>query len=496
MATLPPIVGKISFTDDGATATLGKVSTAATQTATATKAVGDQAKAAAPNVGQFGSTVGLAGQTIGRFNTGLGQTVTAGAAALGSIQAMTTAGLGPLGLAFGVASTAIAFFTTQQAAAEAKTKAFTAALDDNARSLDSIIAKMREEQGLRQDRSRLAAGGGTAEEYEGEARRLEAEYRLMRDQLGADSALFRAAGSRLEEQIARARQMAAAVDAGGGLVETTIEDSALLLPGSPEFEAERARRSGGRRRGGGGRGGPSRPTLDELMQGRGGGGAADGLEGLDIASLGNDPFAQAAGQDKGADVEQERYEEQLDRNLAFLEKREAQEEESAERLKAINDSVFSAIEAGLQSSVDAWLSGSATAGEAAMQMVKGVAKALTTEAIIQGLKETALGIGALAVGNIPSSTGHFTAAATWAAVGTAAGAVGAVSGAFGAQTPAPSSSPQAGPALEGGSRERGGDVYNINWGSAGLVYAADRAQLGRDLQDAIEAGRSRLDRAA
>jgi hypothetical protein len=58
------------------------------------------------------------------------------------------------------------------------------------------------------------------------------------------------------------------------------------------------------------------------------------------------------------------------------------------------------------------------------------------------------------------------------------------------------SAPTGGPSLSGGERERGGDTIVINWGSQGLVYAADRAQLGRDLEDMIGEGRSRLGRAA
>jgi hypothetical protein len=171
------------------------------------------------------------------------------------------------------------------------------------------------------------------------------------------------------------------------------------------------------------------------------------------------------------------------------------EKESAERLKAINDSVFQALESAFASSVSAWLDGSKSMGEAALGMVRDVARALTTEAIVQGLKQTALGIGALAMGS-PTAAGHFAAAAKWAAVGVAAGVVGASSGAFGGGgggggAPAAATG---GPALTPGASEGAGTTVVINWGSSGLVYAADRAQLGRDISGMISEAHGRLGR--
>jgi hypothetical protein len=227
-----------------------------------------------------------------------------------------------------------------------------------------------------------------------------------------------------------------------------------------------------------------------------GGGGALTLEGLDMETLGREPEASAiARADKGADIEQQRYLEQLDRNRAFLEAREKQEEEAAERLKAINDSVFQALESAFASSVSAWLDGSKSMGEAALGMVQDVARALTTEAIVQGLKQTALGISALAVGS-PTAAGHFAAAAKWAAVGVAAGVAGAATGAFGGAgggggAPAAATG---GPALTPGTAEGAGTTVVINWGSSGLVYAADRAQLGRDISGMISEAHGRLGR--
>ena len=42
----------------------------------------------------------------------------------------------------------------------------------------------------------------------------------------------------------------------------------------------------------------------------------------------------------------------------------------------------------------------------------------------------------------------------------------------------------------------GGTTVVINWGSSGLVYAADRAQLGRDISGMISEAHGRLGRGA
>ena len=137
-------------------------------------------------------------------------------------------------------------------------------------------------------------------------------------------------------------------------------------------------------------------------------------------------------------------------------------------------------------------------GEAALGMVQDVARALTMEAIVQGLKQTALGLSALAVGS-PTAVGHFAAAGKWAAVGVAAGVAGAASGAFGGGGGGGGGAPAAatgGPALTAGANAGAGSTVVINWGSSGLVYAADRAQLGRDISGMISEAHGRLGRGA
>lgn len=68
------------------------------------------------------------------------------------------------------------------------------------------------------------------------------------------------------------------------------------------------------------------------------------------------------------------------------------------------------------------LEGSKSMGEAMNEMLRGTLKSLAKQSIVEFLKNTAIGFGMLAVGNVPASTNAFAAAGLWAAVGVAAGA--------------------------------------------------------------------------
>jgi hypothetical protein len=480
------VQGKITFDATQAQTALKQTASSADQAATATAKVGQSAQAAQPQIGQFGSALGLAGQAVGQLVPGLGQVVTVAGSATGVIQGLTTAGLGPLGLAVAAVSVVVTAgvslwksYGQEQSNTADETRKLTRELYNAADAFDEIEQRRKKQQEQTARSRQLALGIAAPEQLDIERQRLAERLEVL--ELTNFSGENAREIQRIKDQQARLEENIAA---------------AAAFPEAPATAtaaaSERATRRGGR---GGGRGGVSRPTLEELMREAGGGGALT-LEGLDMETLGREPEASAiARADKGADIEQQRYLEQLDRNRAFLEAREKQEEEAAERLKAINDSVFQALESAFASSVSAWLDGSKSMGEAALGMVQDVARALTTEAIVQGLKQTALGISALAVGS-PTAAGHFAAAAKWAAVGVAAGVAGAATGAFGgagAGGGAPAAA-TGGPALTPGTAEGAGTTVVINWGSSGLVYAADRAQLGRDISGMISEAHGRLGR--
>ena len=200
------IQGKITYDATQATSALKGVSQAAGETAKQAAKVADATQKSQVQIGQFGSALGLAGQAAGKLSPALGGIVTMAGSATGVIQGLTTAGLGPLGVALGLASVALAAFATNQADSAEKSKQFREQLDANTRSLNTFIGKLREEQELRGTRARLAAGGGSAEEYEAEARRLEDRRRILQSQLGRDSALFRAASGQIDAEIQRATE--------------------------------------------------------------------------------------------------------------------------------------------------------------------------------------------------------------------------------------------------------------------------------------------------
>jgi tRNA A37 N6-isopentenylltransferase MiaA len=507
---------------------LKQTASAAEETAKSTAKVGEAAKTAQPKIGDFGSALGLAGQAVGQLVPGLGQVVSIAGSATGVIQGLTTAGLGPLGMAVGVVSVAVTAgvklwqdYTTEQenAARKIRETAIPALSDLRKAFLDARDAAAENAE----IQARVRGGGGDIGDIAAVIERTAQQRTQLATEL-ADlnrrrvSELSSADINRIEELnqliVAADRQVNDLVSRSRR-VESQLSENALL-------NAEQARR---------------RAAIAAMVEeaegqgrigatpgGRGGGGRAAAAEAPATTPMGYDSEAaqrelarleedmateadvrrmmreleieeQSAAKDRSIEIAT-----QLNEERARLEKERMDEqlrlaEEQAARMQEINDAVFSALESAFSSSVSAWLDGSKSMGEAALGMVRDVARALTTEAIVQGLKQTALGISALAVGS-PTAAGHFAAAAKWAAVGVAAGVVGASSGAFGGGgggggAPAAATG---GPALTPGASEGAGTTVVINWGSSGLVYAADRAQLGRDISGMISEAHGRLGR--
>ena len=517
---------KVTVDASQATVALKGVSQAAGETAKQTEKVGDAAGKAQPQIGQFGSALGLAGQAVGKLSPELGGLVTTAGAATGVIQSLRTAGLGPLGLAVAGVSLAVTAgvglwkaYADQQKEAKKRTEDLTKALDDQVKSLDDIIAKNNQIAGDRERAERIAGGRGTREELEANVQRL--EQLVSRNQqlvTNATGQLAQAGTSTIgiglqalglgpsvdytevamrESNLARATNDLARARAQltQGLRENFA--NAPVTP-APTPTGNPPRTGGGRRRAAelaaaedpNAAAGASLSEMDRLW--------AQSEERLRIRREGWDEEARAE-EEFQALLRQQQEDDNRRQNEDFqkgLDYRNDIARQAAEELQAINDSVFQALEGALSSSVNAWLDGSKSMGQAALDMVKNVAMALASEAIVQGLKQTALGLSALAVGS-PTAVGHFAAAGKWAAVGVAAGVVGAASGAFGGGGGGGGGAPAAatgGPALTAGAREGAGTTVVINWGSAGLVYAADRAQLGRDISGMISEAHGRLGR--
>jgi hypothetical protein len=507
------IQGKITYDTTQATTALKGVSQAAGETAKQTEKVGEATQKSQVQIGQFGSALGLAGQAAGQLSPALGSVVSVAGSATGVIQGLTTAGLGPLGIAISAISVAVtAGVGLWKSWSDEQKKAADSIRQNALPALDELISRLEREKSLRETKARLARGEGTAVEQAGF--RVEAEQYLTvaGERFASVSERFRreeqtlsyarsrglAAVNQYQEELAAAR---AELERANAVVEYRMQleqevaereerPTTTTAPTGAPTTAPITRGGGG---GGGGRGGGARrPTLEQLMAQAGGGGALS-LEGLNMETLGRGDDNWMAEQDNA------RAKQAVADEAAAAEKLRLAEEVSKERQRIedeMNSALLGSLESALSSSVDAWLSGTRSMGEAMQDMVKQVAKSLASEAIIQGLKETALGIGALATGS-PTAAIHFAAAGKWAAVGAAAGLVGAASGAFGGGGGGGGAGPAAatgGPALTAGAATGAGTTVVINWGSSGLVYAADRAQLGRDISGMISEAHGRLGR--
>lgn len=124
-------------------------------------------------------------------------------------------------------------------------------------------------------------------------------------------------------------------------------------------------------------------------------------------------------------------------------------------------------------------------GDSFEEAAASVLKSLAIEAASRALMETAMGIGAAALGS-PSAAGHFQSAAIFAATAAAAkiGATalgGGGASTSGGSTASPTGSPQVASAPQREQAESRDMVFNINFGGA-VVYdtkeAAKRAMLG------------------
>ena len=71
--------------------------------------------------------------------------------------------------------------------------------------------------------------------------------------------------------------------------------------------------------------------------------------------------------------------------------------------------------------VVAAIEGQKSFGAALGEMLRELLKTLAKQSIVETLKNTAMGVFNLAIGNVPSATNHFAAAGLWAAVGAASG---------------------------------------------------------------------------
>ena len=428
------IRAKIVFTDAGASAALGKVTAAATATGAATKTAG-------ATIGQFGSSLGVAGAALGRVNPAIGSLVSMAGSATGAMQSLTTLGLGPVGIALGVMSVAITAATALWSAHEEQ-------LAKNARALDEVTAAS--------------------------ARYAEQQRRARLDELTASE---QSAGTSLLTREGRQAAMSQERDRLAGLDRQRGAQDIESLVADYEARGITTEGRGGGRRGGG----RARPSLDDLMQGRGRSGAADGLQGLDLSEQQGFQF-NGAGPNKDAEGDGMQRGMELDQTL--LESQVEREKAASESLKDIYKDTFGTLQEGIAASANAMINGGASAEQAGLMIVAALANQLSKVAMMEGLKEAALAAGRFAVYDIPGGAMHLAAAGAWTLVGAAAGVAGGALSAA-AQPSGAGPSTGAGPApRQQAAAEEGARNITVNF-AGGVITAATEAQLARTIRRTV-----------
>jgi len=325
---------------------------------------------------------------------------------------------------------------------------------------------------------------------------------IAQDTVTAASARYRdqQRGLALEEQTAEERagsaydnRQAALDTVRADLARADAERNAATLRRIALLSEEAGLGDPSRRRGGGG-GGARAPENDASkdMANKAAEQAAEAALAAEEAAAAHQAKLDLIKQD--GEVENQRI---VDQSIADEERRVEgvrraidREVEAREKAASVVADIQSATMGAMNvvtSAVDASLEGSRKSEK---EKVKIKAQAAIIESIIGAALSTAQAVASYASFNIPQGIAHTAAAAMFVIAGVKAGAA-AGGGGGGASAPATSGA-GAGPissADAGGGR--GGDVYNINWGSSALVYAADREQLGDMLVDAIGASTSR-----
>lgn len=168
--------------------------------------------------------------------------------------------------------------------------------------------------------------------------------------------------------------------------------------------------------------------------------------------------------------------------------------EAAEERREIITAVEGAITGAVEMAGQAIVESAKNAGESEREIAKKQAAATVITSSVKAAIETAESIAAFATGNVPGGIAHGMAAAAFIQAAVMAG---------GQKLP-PAEAPETGGG--GGTRSPGGGPRRtetgggemapivVNIGSSGLVYAADRVQLGRDIDSMISEARGRSGR--
>lgn len=500
-----------------ASAELQRVSKAVDATTEATKknttAVAAQAekfKIGSVEVDKFGSTLGVAGQAVGRLNSTAGQMVTSLGAATGAIQSMATAGLGPLGIAITAANLAITAGVTLWGEYEEAQRSAQARIDSLKKSFDDLLAAQRASNQEASRERRLAAGQGTAEEQDAYlAQTTQLQNRLI--ELGGDENVNAAQAleptRRLRARMAgeaRAREMAAAEDAA-----LISQNAAQLAENRRIIAANEPTTPRGGARGGRGSMVAAREGLDENAR-KYIAGKASGFANAEAMRVFEEREAE-----REAEATRLAVEAQKNRDLELYESRMQAEQkitdmlaEEEDRRKSLAEEADAARIDSMQRTADAIQSigsmmtqiygfvddAGASADESEEQREKKRLKRLAFSQSVEAIVNAAQSVVAFArqdyVGGAMYAVASGLNIAAAAKAGVDAGNVpstGAAGGSAGSAMRNDSrSSSQA-------NREPVTVVVNMN---GPVVATADRAELGRQINQLVSEGRGRYGEAA
>lgn len=479
---------------------------AANDNASAQKKIEEAAKRANVSIGQFGSSLGLTGQALGRVNPAMGQLVTMAGSATGVIQTLTTAGLGPLGIALSAVSVAVsAGVTVWDNYTEAQRR-----LEDRVRTttiptINELVAKMREASDQAAQLARLNAGSGSVEEYRANEQRGREYARSLRDRIqrarnaGGTTAF---AIPRLEAELQRAEQInetraeqrraAEARDAAAREANPLgiIEESSITTP-TPSSVARSAPRSGGASRRD-----IEQQRLDRLMQSAGAPNALASLAGGQMGlsdpekerirleeQLNEERIAKAqAAADRQIEIEQQLTDAmnaEADKRQRAVEAEAQARVEAIERTSAIMGAAGNAI-TGVYGFID---DASKKSDETEEQKQKRQLRRIGVEQAIQAVVNAANAAASFARYDIPAGISYTAAAA----LNVAAAAKAGVDAGNVKASPAGGMRPDS-PTQRSGSREPQSIVVNL---SGPVIATADRAALGRELSGLVDEGRAR-----
>jgi hypothetical protein len=169
------------------------------------------------------------------------------------------------------------------------------------------------------------------------------------------------------------------------------------------------------------------------------------------------------------------------------------EKEHASKSRAIREAGFGALSTGIDIMNDAMTKSAANSKKTEQEKLDAIAQAMTITAALKALMETAESIASFATYDYPGGIAHAAAAASFTAAAIQSGIYGGGKAAGG--SPA-TSAPGGGPSGSSAKEDKSAQTTIVNIGSSGLVYAADRAQLYRDIDRGISESRGRLRRSS